>query len=484
MMNTQLLVAAVLLTLTYSSHAQDSINTVPPSPASYAQYIEQISSMADRLDEQITSQTTKYLQRLQKQEAKLQSKLRKKDSLAAANLFSKSAEKYTVLKQKINNKSSQLAVKGRKYFPALDSLGTSLKFLQQYRSSGAAAKETLSKLNNMENSLQQADDISQFIQERRQVLATQLQSYGMAGDMKQFNKDAYYYSQQLQEYKTALNDPDKITEKALGLLDKLPAFQQFMHEHSELADLFRTPGQTADIRGQGLPGLQSRGQVQEQILQRIGAGPNQSNGSVSAEAILQQSMQAAQSSMNTLKDKAGARLNGGNSFDESDPGFKPNHQKTKTLLQRLEYGTNVQTAQSAGLFPTTTDFALSVGYKLNDKSTLGLGASYKMGWGRDVQHIALSSQGIGLRTFADRQLKGSFYLSGGFEYNYQPLALVVPDGTSYSPWSKSGLAGISKIVSLKSKWFKKTRLQVFWDFLSYEQQPVGQPLKFRVGYNF
>jgi hypothetical protein len=53
-----------------------------------------------------------------------------------------------------------------------------------------------------------------------------------------------------------------------------------------------------------------------------------------------------------------------------------------------------------------------------------------------------------------------------------------------SKWQQSGLVGISKVISIKSKFFKKTKLQLLWDFLSYEQVPRTQALKFRVGYNF
>jgi hypothetical protein len=51
-------------------------------------------------------------------------------------------------------------------------------------------------------------------------------------------------------------------------------------------------------------------------------------------------------------------------------------------------------------------------------------------------------------------------------------------------WQQSGLLGISKIVSLKTKFFKKTKLQVLWDMLSYHQVPRTQAVKFRVGYSF
>jgi hypothetical protein len=171
------------------------------------------------------------------------------------------------------------------------------------------------------------------------------------------------------------------------------------------------------------------------------------------------------------------------------PNFKPNQQKTKTFWQRLEYGTNIQTIKN-NFFPTTSDIGLSVGYKLNNKSTIGVGASYKIGWGQDIKHISITSQGMSLRSYLDVKLKGSFYASGGLEYNYQPLSISDTAASATqktlvaSSWQRSGLIGISKIVSIKSNFFKKTKLQLFWDFLSYQQVPRTQPIKFRVGYNF
>jgi hypothetical protein len=273
-----------------------------------------------------------------------------------------------------------------------------------------------------------------------------------------------------------LNNPDQLAQKVLKLLNRVEAFQQFMREHSQLAGLFSLP--VGYGSAQSLAGLQTRAQTQALIQNQLAsAGPN-------AQAMLQQNLQAAQGQLNTLKDKLNQL--GGGSGDMDMPDFKPNNQKTKSFWKRLEYGTNMQTAKSSSFFPTTTDLGLSVGYKINDKSTIGIGASYKVGWGKDIRHIDISSQGAGVRSFLDVKLKGSFFASGGFEYNYQPVAYTpgIVAGDKAIPWQQSGLVGISKIVSLKSKLFKKTKLQLLWDFLSYQQTPRSQALKFRVGYNF
>lgn len=166
------------------------------------------------------------------------------------------------------------------------------------------------------------------------------------------------------------------------------------------------------------------------------------------------------------------------------PNFKPNHQKTKGFFKRLEFGTSLQTTHSSYYFPTTSDFGLSIAYKLNDNNDLGIGASYKVGWGNDLRHMHFSSQGIGLRSFFDIQMSKKIYASGGFECNYQQPIVSGQQLMHLNNWQQSGLIGISKVIQMNTKLFKKTKLQLLWDFLSYRQIPRTQPLIFRVGYSW
>ncbi len=115
----------------------------------------------------------------------------------------------------------------------------------------------------------------------------------------------------------------------MSLLNKLPAFTQFMKQNSELASLFRLPDNYGTPAS--LAGLQTRAQVQSQIQgQLASAGPN-------AQQYSQQNLQAAQSQLNALKDKMNKLGNNGGG-DMDMPDFKPNNQRTKSFWQRLEYG--------------------------------------------------------------------------------------------------------------------------------------------------
>jgi hypothetical protein len=453
-------------------------------------FFNKVNQKTTKLEARLTKQTEQYLQRLARREQKLQHKLSKVDSTASQQLFTGSQEQYRQLTDKIKGKAGIVneALRGE-YLPGMDSLKTSLSFLQQNSQLLANAQQaqqkvggSLAGVQQLQSRLQQAEEVKAFIQQRKQQIKDALGKYtklpkGLGNSLTGFNKQAYYYGQQVREYKDMLKEPDKMVAKGLSLLNKLPAFKQFMQQHSELASLFSLPDNYGTP--QSLAGLQTRAQVQQQIQTQLGGGgPN-------AQQYLQQNLQSAQAQLNQLKDKINKL--GGSSGDMDMPDFKPNNQKTKTFWKRLEYGTNFQSARSNNFFPTTTDLGLSVGYKINDKSTIGVGASYKMGWGQDIRHISISNQGVGFRSFFDTKIKGSFYASGGFEYNYQPNGAPATSGGTViqaADWYQSGLAGVSKVISIKSKFFKKTRLQLLWDFLSYQQTPRTQPVKFRIGYSF
>ncbi len=434
-----------------------------------------IERKAEKLQERIISESLHTLSKLQKQEEKIYRKmLTGKDSLLANAALTDIKSKYSELQNKIKNPA--IVSEAKQYIPKLDSLTTSLKFLDQ-SGVGGKVKDALSKTESLQNKFQQAEEIKKFMRERKQQLKEQLEKLGLARQLKQYNKEVYYYSEQIKEYKEILKDSKKREQKALELLSKTKLFKDFMRKNSILASLFRLPGDPQDPLSQAsVAGLQTRAQVNNLIQQQIGSGgPN-------AMQQFRDNFQNTQSQINQLKNKI-IQSGGGSSDDIMPDGFKPNNQKTKGFLKRLEFGFNIQTQKAANLFPVMSDLGLSLGYKLNNKSIIGIGVSYKMGWGKSIRHIDITHQGAGVRSFVDWQLKGSFWISGGYEMNYQNEINRIDQLRNLHAWQQSGLLGLSKIFSIRSKLFKKTKIQLLWDFLSYQQIPRSQPLIFRIGYN-
>lgn len=467
-----LFISALLTAVTFSQSKIDSLfSKIDPQ-----KFAASISKKADQLEEKIVQKSIKTLEKLQKQEEKIYKKqLHTKDSAQAKAKLDEIKSKYAAMKDKL--KSPAFPSTAKKYIPLLDSFSTSLKFLDE-NGMGTKVKDALSKTKLLQDKFDKAEEIKKFIKERREQLRDQLEKLGMVKQLKQFNKELYYYSARLKEYKEIISDPKKLQRKAIQLLANTKAFQNFFRKNSLLASLFRMPGDPNDPAYiASLSGLQTRAQVNNLIQQQIqGAGPN-------GMQQFRQQVQGAQSQLTQLKSKLG-KLGGGSSEDIMPEGFKPNEQKTKGFLKRLELGTTVQTQKATSFFPVTTDLGFSLGYKLNDKSVIGIGASYKLGLGRGWEHIKLSHEGAGLKTFIDWKIKGSFWISGGFEMNYRTAFSDFDQLQDLTAWQQSGLIGISKKIPVKSKFFKKTKVQLLWDFLSQQQMPRTQPLIIRFGYNF
>ncbi|HXB45341.1 MAG TPA: hypothetical protein VNV85_14850 [Puia sp.] len=485
---TALIVLSCICLHSYANDSTSILNRITNFPN---KLFGKINNKAAELSQRLDKQTEKYLNKLSRQEAKLKKKLSKFDSAGSKNLFPNNYEQqYALWLHKLkNDTSANLKRASGEYYPYVDSLQTSLSFLKQNPQLLDASKVvpgeiqgSLNQLQILQAKMQDADLIKQYIQQRKEQLKLYLSHYtqvppGIISSYNDYNKQMFYYTQQVKEYKDMLNDPGKMTNTALALLNRVPAFTHFFQRNSMLASLFNLPGNSAvpgpAQKGQGLA---SRDEVIASFQNQLGkGGPN-------LKSVIQKNVQSAQGSLSQLTDKLSS-FGSSSGANVDMPDFKPNSQKTKSFFKRLIYGTDLQTVHSSYFFPATSDIGLSLGYKLDDNNMIGIGASYKMGWGKDINHISISNQGASLRSYADVRIKKSFFASGGFEFNYQQ-PFDPADLPRLKSWQQSGLLGVSKIISLKTKVFKSTKLQILWDFLSYEQIPKAQPFKVRVGYSF
>lgn len=463
------IVSVFLFTFCCTVHSQIENDTTlhKIDPVKWASLVEQ---KAEKYQQKIIQKSQSTLNKLQQQEERVYRKLlQTKDSVLAKQELETIRNKYTAIKGRITN--SNVAQSGTQYIPHLDSLQTALKFLdpEKYPQLKSAVAQT--KL--LQDKFQGAEEVKAFINERKQVLKQQFEKLGWGKELKRMNKEVYYYSAQIKEYKEALRDGKKAEKKVLELLSKTKLFQEFMERNSFLATFFRMPSPTDPGYAGNMAGLQTRAQMSTVIQQQIaGGGP-------SAQQQFQQQIQTAQTEIQNLKKKI---LPQGGSSDDPMPDFKPNDQKTKSFLQRIEFGSNMQTTKGNLYFPVTSDIGVSAGYKINDKSIIGIGASYKIGLGQSWQNISVTHQGAGLRTFVDIKLKGSFWISGGGELNYRNEFRRIEILRNMNAWQQSALLGISKKYKVGKKF--KGSTQLLYDFLWKQQQPRTQAVVFRVGYNF
>ena len=470
-----------------ASFSQNDSSAVGKIVSFPSRLLSRIQRKTTSLDQQLTANTSSYLEKMARHEAKLYKKLSAIDSAGARKLFANSAATYSALQQKIRTDTGSAATPFKaQYNPYTDSLRTSLAFLAKEPSlaQNAAAQQASGDLQKLQAKMQDAGAIQTYLSQRKQQISQYLSQYtsppaGLTKEYQGLTQDLYYYKSQVSQYQAMLSQPDQLEEKALSQLNQVPAFRNFMHNNSQLNVLF---GQSANPNSgspAALAGLQTRDQIGKLVQGQL---PTDKSGGSGSSAALQANVQGAQQQLDQLKsrlDKYGA---GGEDMDI--PNFQPNDQKTKTFWKRLQFGTDLQTTSSTTYFPTITDLGLSLGYRLNGANTVGVGASFKLGWGSGIQHISLSGEGAGLRSFLNIGIKNGFSATGGLEYNYTTPIVSLQQIRSLSYWTQSGLVGLSKTVSLKNRVVKQTRLSLLWDFLSYYQTPRTQAFLFRVGYNF
>lgn len=427
-------------------------------------FIHKASSRAEKINKKLVRKSQKALKNYQRLEGELFQQISLIDTLEAIRLFNGSKKYFDQLSRKLDN-PAQIG----RYVPEWDTLVTAMKFVSGDR---------IQKIDELTNSFNKAELIRKYLIERESFLKAYFTNNHSIKALKRLNKEVYYYNQQVKSYSLLLKDRSRIERKGLELIKSSKAFNAFMKKNSMIASLFPDipySGASADS-SKYINGLQTKYHLQKYLATSLGLDENNIGNKIKP-----------------LIDDAQGQLEGVKlqvlqgfiqEVSEMAPDFKPNKQKTKTARQRLEYGINFQASRVTMYFPAILDLGGALGYKLNDKSMIGLGLSYKVGLGTSWEHINISHQGFGIRSFLDWHLKGSFHVSGGFELNYRNQFNYINQLKQVANWNQSGLVGIKKVVSLKSNFFKKSNIQMLYDFLNKFQNPRGQSLLFRVGYSF
>jgi hypothetical protein len=80
----------------------------------------------------------------------------------------------------------------------------------------------------------------------------------------------------------------------------------------------------------------------------------------------------------------------------------------------------------------------------------------------------------------DMKIKGSFWLTGGIEYNYLQEFASLQALRKLDAWRQSGLVGFTKKFNLGRK---EGKLQLLFDMLYAREMPKGQPLVYRFSYS-
>lgn len=457
-----------MLSLSLYLTASDTAKVPHPQNVLPDRYCQQVSQKSTLLSHKLERQSRLAIQALLLREQRIRDKLAKINRGQADQLLGSSIDSLEKIKTALLQ--HKMLAHAHHANASVDSLVNTIKFLS---SNNKLLAGNPSKLNDAAQTVQKlsdqfsnADAVKAILESQKDQLNQQLALFpAVSRELKALNQQAYYYGQQVNEYKEVLGDRKKAEAKALAILEQLPAYKAFISQHSQLAMLFNL--QTAANSLQSTQGLQTRSAVERAIAQRL-AGANPQS--------LSTQMDAARQQVQALKDKFPSLDNAGEM-----PNFKPKDLKTKSFRSRLEFGANTQFVKSNKFYPTTADIAGQIAYKFSKKGSAGFGAAYKLGMG-DYNHIHFTSQGIGLRSFLDWKIKQSLYVNGGYELNHNTPFSSIDNLYFVQKWTGSALLGISKKIPLNARF--KGNIMLLYDFLWSSHVPTSQPLILRMGYNF
>jgi hypothetical protein len=448
-------------------------------------YISQVNRKAVIYKERIGGRIEKTLGRLARWEQKIGEQLQNRHPEIFEQLFGNGRLTFATLLENYGNKSKKLDGYSSRFDDYRDKVnGTVLYLKERDKLMGENAKKRLSVTNehltDLDTAVQDSESLTQIIKERRRQLVEVAYKYiGQRKYFNKINKEAFYYTEAMGNYRELFSDKKKQEETLLALVQKIPGYQTFIEANSQLASLFGLPmGYRGSTQISG--GLQTRSGVNALIRTQMAAGGS------NAMQMVQQNMQQAQAALTNLKSKLNKM--GGQSSDVEMPDFVPNQQRTKSFWQRIEIKTDLQANRGSRFLPNTADLAAGLAFKIDDKKQIGSQLVYKAGLGNGLHNIKLTHQGIGYRFYTDLKLKGSFWLTAGYENHYFSTFKNFRELETVNNWQTSALAGLSKKWKLKKKGGSARLLaggemKILYDFL-WNKKPGGQRIVWRTGISF
>lgn len=199
-------------------------------------YINAIDSKIDIYSNRVMDKTEKTLTKLSKWEDKIHELLQEVNPEAAQKLFGNNQLTFRTLLQKFQE-GKEIGLQYRsQYNEYRDKLTAGIKYLDSQKTNlnqklVLPLKKAGKKMEDLNDLEDKNEATQQFIKQRKkQLIDEAIQYIGKSKYLIKINKEAFYYVETLRNYKELFNDPAKGEEVLKVILNKIPAFQQFVQK--------------------------------------------------------------------------------------------------------------------------------------------------------------------------------------------------------------------------------------------------------------
>ncbi len=287
----------------------------------------------------------------------------------------------------------------------------------------------------------------------------------LADNIKGMEKTSYYFNQGSSGFNSIFSNPGKgIESSVLKKLSFNRNFSAFQANFTALKIPALTTGAVPDMSG-----YQTKAQVQAMLPQNA-AGIN-----VDEKAQLLSNMQSSLMQFTELRDAKPDV-----SMLKEKPTFKVNPYKGLPLRQRLIPAFTFQPQVKALKEPMLVNVGATLGFKLTGLLTPMIGVSARLGFGKDIQHIAFSYEGIVAKAGMDVKLLYGFSFQGWYEATWKPYPTLLAKDQKINYPEPSLIAGICNTYKISNK--VSGTFMFGYDFFYKKHTPYSSPWIVRLGW--
>jgi hypothetical protein len=344
--------------------------------------------------------------------------------------------------------------------PLLDSLRLVEGFRQYVAAPAAHNPSTVTaSIDRAQQQLDIGRRTKEELMQRKEYWKAQAAVHPQCGRLVgKMEKERYYYTAQINEYRKVLRDPSLLDGWLTDAIRKDSRFNDY------LAVLPAKPQDPAK--------MQPRQFVQQMMR-------NQAN-SIDAEPtqLIQETKKKGSNLLGELSEKATSIGVLDNAAQV--PLFTPNPYKTKSFRERIDVGFDLQFDSRTRFYPASGVAGAQVSFNFDPKLSVGLSANYRFGMG-EIKHVRFSHAGAGYGIFANYKVWKGLGLQAGYEHNWR--AETEMNETLYATgWYSSALAGLTWEYDIKKR--LKGSIGVLYDFLYKKHSPQSNAVLWRMGWKF
>lgn len=438
------------------------------------------------------SSLEKYTKRVQRQQERLLQKLSKKEKTYAARLKRKDSAGYARYQQQqvsfdsINklNKNKRIIhpIRG-KGSAAIDSLVAIQQFLQTKTTTSNSDELApyTGQLSKLKGDQQHNNQISELINQRFNTLkGINASAKGVKG-FKGIDKQVFYAKEKIKVFKQINDEPSKVEEQALEMLQGQQGFDQLMDKASG------RPATNSNMGASDLEkmGYQTKKQVNEQLQQKFGSNLGGIQQSMSKQiSDYQDKLKELKAATGTLKQSKQSLRQLKNI---NKPSFRVNPMRGLPFSKRIEKQWNFQTNRATvDGKPAMLQLSAMAGFKHTPKLIYGAGVATSIGLGRNWNNIQFSFEGLGVRTFAEWQWQYGIGAYAGYERMFKKATFISTNETipsakenthNTNTYNESILIGLTKRYRINDK--MNGSIQILYD-IWYREKGLRTPIQIRI----